>query len=99
MDEEHLKIVRAARNKAVQALKDVDPSEFTLTELRNWLDMVIRWERLIIGEPETIVQRRAKKVETQDYDLEKEMEELAPIIEDMYRRGIISDEWVDDGDQ
>jgi hypothetical protein len=93
MDEEHLRIVRAARNKAVQALKDVDPSEFTLTELRNWLDMTMKWERLIIGEPETVVERRVK-VEAKDYDIEKEMEELWPLIEDMYRRGILTDEEV-----
>ncbi len=93
MDEEHLRIVRAARNKAVQALKDVDPSEFTLTELRNWLDMTMKWERLIIGEPETGVERRVK-VEAKDYDIEKEMEELWPLIEDMYRRGILTDEEV-----
>src|SRR5215210_733983 len=39
MDEEHLRIVRHARNKAVKALKDLDPKDLSPTELRYWLDM------------------------------------------------------------
>ncbi len=92
MDEEHLKIVRGARNKAVQALKNLDPKDLSPSELRQWLDMTLKWERLIMGEPETIEERRTKINVTNDYDLEKEMEELQPIIDEMYRKGIISDE-------
>jgi hypothetical protein len=91
MDEEHLRIVRHARNKAVRALNDLDPKDLTPSELRHWLDMTLKLERLIMGEPDSIEERRTKIHPTQDYDLEKEMEELAPIIEDMYRRGILTD--------
>ncbi len=90
MDEEHLRIVRHARNKAVQALKDLDPKDLTPSELRHWLDMTLKLERLIMGEPESIQERRKKIVP--DYDLEKEMAELQPIIEEMYREGILTDE-------
>jgi len=92
MDEEHLRIVRGARNKAVQALKQLDPKDLTPSELRHWLEMTLKLERLIMGEPESIEERRTKIDPTQDYDLEKEMEELAPIIEDMFRRGILTDD-------
>ncbi len=92
MDEEHLRIVRTARNKAVKALAEVDLTGCSLSELRYWLDTFMHWERLILGEPETIVERRTKVWPHRDYDLEKEMEELQPIIEDMYRRGVLSDE-------
>jgi hypothetical protein len=103
MDEEHLRIARAARNKAVRALAEVDPSDFTPKDVLSWLDTCLRLERLIVGEPETIEKHRAKieqrrvRAAAQDYDIEKEMEELAPIIEDMYRRGILSDPW--DGEE
>lgn len=95
MDEEHLKIVRAGRNKAVERLRDVDLTDASLTELRYWLDTFMSWERLIIGEPGTIKERRTK-IESQDFDIEKEMEALLPIVEDMYRRGILDDSWGDD---
>lgn len=73
MDEEHLKIVRTGRNKAVQALREFDPADLTPTELRNWLTTFMEWERLILGEPGTIEERRTR-VEVQDYDIEKEMD-------------------------
>ncbi|MGH3146171.1 MAG: hypothetical protein ACRDTR_10270, partial [Rubrobacter sp.] len=55
------------------------------------------------GEPGTIEEQRAKNGQSHrlvagvDYDLEQEILELQPIIEDMYRRGILSDSW--DGEE
>jgi hypothetical protein len=89
MDEEHLRIVRSGRNKAVRALAEFDPKDLAPAELRNWLTTFMEWERLILGEPETIEERRTKVAVGQE-DIEKEMEELMPIIEDMFRRGELS---------
>jgi len=89
MDEEHLTIVRSARNKAVRRLRDVDLSDVPPHELRAWLSEFMRWERLILGEPEAIEERRTR-VETTEKDIEQEMEELWPIIEEMYRKGDLS---------
>ncbi len=100
MDEDHLKIVRAARNHAVKALAEMDLTYATPAEIRYWLEMVLKWERTIVGEPETIVEYREKLAAqgqdtswpSQDYDLEKEMRELIPIINEMVRDGTLSDE-------
>ncbi len=105
MDEEHLRIARSGRNKAVQALAKVDPDDLDFSQLTQWLDLWMRWERLIIGEPGTIEELRTKigqrraRAGAVDYDIEKEMEELWPIINDMYAKGIISDDLSDEEEE
>lgn len=90
MDEEHLRIVRSGRNKTVKALSEVDRTDASPTEVRYWLDTFMKWERLIQGEPENIEEHRTRveaQEQAKDWDIEKEMEELLPILEDMYHKG------------
>ncbi len=93
MDEEHLRIACSGRNKAVQALAKVDPDDLNFSQLTQWLDLWMRWERLIIGEPGTIkelrtnIEQRRALAAAQDWDIEKEMEKLMPIVEELYREG------------
>jgi|SRR5215211_8347970 len=90
MDEEHLKIVRTARNKAVLRLRDIDLSNLSPAELRAWLDQFMRWERLILGEPESIGERRTRVEKADPASVEKELEQVMPIIERMFRAGELS---------
>jgi hypothetical protein len=60
------------------------------------LEMSMKWERLIMGEPASIEERRTK-IEIPDKDIEKEMEELMPLFEEMYRDGILTR--YEDGDE
>jgi hypothetical protein len=102
MDDEHLKIVRTARNKAVQRLKDMDLSNLSPAELRAWLLDFIRLERLILGEPEPIELRRTKIEKADPASIEKEIEELLPIVEGMFQKGdlapLIEEQGDADGD-
>jgi uncharacterized protein YigA (DUF484 family) len=56
MDEEHLRIIRDARSRAIEALAEMDPEQLATNhfELRHWITELIHYESLIMGEPETI---------------------------------------------
>jgi hypothetical protein len=47
MDEEHLRITRGARSKAIKALADMKPEQLASnpSELRHWITELIRYER------------------------------------------------------
>jgi hypothetical protein len=90
MDEDHLKIIRAARSKAVQALAKVDPEKLldSLTELRYWITEMVKLERLIMGEPESIEERRSK-VEVRA-TIEERLKAYAPVFQELLDEGAIT---------
>ena len=81
MDEEHLRIIRGARSKAIKALAEMNPEELAtnLTELRHWILDLIRYERLILGEPESI-EERSEKIAVQA-TIEERLKAYAPICQ------------------
>jgi hypothetical protein len=89
MDEEHLKIIRAARNKAIAALGmlSVDLLANNPSELRHWITELIRYERLIIGEPESI-EERSEKIELQP-TIEERLKAYAPVFQELIDEGAI----------
>jgi hypothetical protein len=89
MDEEHLKIIRAARNKAIAALGmlSVDLLANNPSELRHWITELIRYERLIIGEPESI-EERSEKIEVQS-TIEERLKAYAPVFQELIDEGAI----------
>jgi len=89
MDEAHLEVVMAARSKAIAALTEMDPSQLArnLGELRRWLIELMRLERLIVGEPEPIEERREKiKVNA---SIEETLKEYAPVFQELLDEGVI----------
>jgi hypothetical protein len=89
MDEEHLKIIRAARNKAIAALGmlSVDLLANNPSELRHWITELIRYERLIIGEPESI-EERSEKMEVRT-TIEERLKAYAPVFQELIDEGAI----------
>jgi len=89
MDEGHLKIVRAARSKAITALTEMEPSQLArnLSELRMWITELIMLERLILGEPEPIEERH-KKIEIHA-SIEERLKEYAPVFQELIDEGAI----------
>jgi hypothetical protein len=89
MDEEHLKIIRAARNKAIAALGmlSVDLLANNPSELRHWITELIRYERLIIGEPESI-EERSEKIEVRT-TIEERLKAYAPVFQELIDEGAI----------
>jgi hypothetical protein len=89
MDEDHLKIIRAARMKAVHALAQIDPETLVNnpTELRFWITEMIKLERLILGEPESIEERRSK-VEVHA-TIEERLKAYAPVFQELLDEGAI----------
>jgi hypothetical protein len=89
MDEEHLKIIRAARSKAIKALADMKPEQLATnpSELRHWLMELIRYERLIMGEPEP-VEARSEKIEVQA-TIEERLKAYAPVFQELIDEGAI----------
>jgi hypothetical protein len=89
MDERHLKIIRAARNKAVEALTNMDTETLAKNafELRNWISEFIKLERLVLGEPESIEERR-EKVEIKA-SIEEQIKEYAPVFQELLDEGAI----------
>jgi hypothetical protein len=89
MDEEHLKIVRHARKFAVAALTKSDPDTLlnNVQELRMWITELIKFERLIMGEPESIEERRTK-VEIHA-SIEERIKEYAPVFQELIDEGAI----------
>jgi hypothetical protein len=83
MDEEHLRIIRGLRNKAIQALAQMEPEELAknLYELRNWIDLATRFERLIMGEPESIEERR-EKIEIHA-SVEERLKDYIPVFQEL----------------
>ncbi len=90
MDERHLKIIRAARNKAVEALTNMDAETLAKNacELRHWIVEFVKLERLIMGEPESIEERR-EKVEIKASIVEQIME-YAPVFQELIDEGAIT---------
>ncbi len=90
MDEEHLALIRGARSKAIKALADMKPEQLAtnLVELRHWITELIRYERLIMGEPETIEARR-EEIEAQA-TIEERIKEYAPVLQELLDEGVIS---------
>jgi hypothetical protein len=62
MDAQHINIIELARIKLVQALAQSDAKELAkdFAQMINWMTELIRLERLIRGEPESIEERREK---------------------------------------
>jgi hypothetical protein len=89
MDEEHLEIVRDARSKAIEALAAAEVGQLAsnLPELRHWITELIRFERLIMGEPETIEVRR-EKIELQA-SIEEKLKGYAPVFQELLDEGAI----------
>jgi hypothetical protein len=90
MDEDHLKIIRGARSKAIQALADMKPERLATnpSELRRWILDLIRYERLIMGEPETTEVRR-EKVQIHA-TIEEQIKEYAPVFQELLDEGAIT---------
>jgi hypothetical protein len=89
MDEEHLRIIRAARSKAIKALADIKPEQLATnpSELRHWIMELIRYERLIMGEPETIEVLR-EKIAAQA-TIEERLKAYAPVFQELLDEGAI----------
>ncbi len=89
MDAEHLKVIRSARSKAIKALADMKPEQLATnpSELRRWITESIRYERLIMGEPETTEGRR-EKIEVQA-TLEERLLQYAPVFQELLDEGAI----------
>jgi hypothetical protein len=90
MDEDHLKIIRAERNKAVEALTNMDTETLAnnALELRNWITEIIKLERLIMGEPESIEERQEKAEITAS--IEEKIKEYAPVFQELMDEGAIT---------
>jgi hypothetical protein len=89
IDEAHLKIIRAARSKAITALTEIDPSQLArnLSELRMWITELMRLERLILGEPEPIEERR-ERIEIHA-SIEQQIKQYAPVFQELLDEGAI----------
>jgi hypothetical protein len=89
MDEKHLRIIRDACSKAIEALAKMDPEKLAgnYFELRHWIKDSIRLERLIRGEPETIEVRR-EKIELQA-TVEERLKSYAPVFQELLEEGAI----------
>jgi len=89
MDEQHLKVIRAMRSKAIEALAQRDPEDLAknMNELRNWITEFIKLERLVMGEPESIEERRGK-VQIQA-SIEEKIKEYAPVFQELLDEGAI----------
>jgi hypothetical protein len=90
MDEQHLKIIRAMRSKALEALAQMTPEDLAKNayELRNWIVDFIKLERLIVGEPESIEERR-EKIEIHA-SIEEQIKEYAPVFQELLDEGLIT---------
>jgi hypothetical protein len=90
MDEQHLKIVRAMRSKIIEALTKADPEVLAvdMREMRSWIRDFIKLERLIMGEPESIEERR-EKIEIHA-SIEEQIKEYAPVFQELIDEGIIT---------
>lgn len=55
MVDDHLKIARAMARKAVEGLRDIDPSKLTATEIVRMVETLSKLERAALGEPERTV--------------------------------------------
>jgi hypothetical protein len=62
MDERHLKIISEAMKKVIQAVQQADPEELArnFSQQITWMSELMRLERMIRGEPESIEERREK---------------------------------------
>ncbi len=89
LDEQHLKIIRAMRTKALEALAQMDVADLAknMYELRNWITDFIKCERLVMGEPETIEGRR-EKIELQA-TIEERIKSYAPVFQELLDEGAI----------
>jgi hypothetical protein len=87
MDEQHLKIIEAAKTKLVHALAKDDPEELShnFAQMMNWMTELTRLERLIREEPESIEERCEKiQVET---TFEEQLKVYTPAFQELFRRG------------
>ena len=90
MDEQHLKIVRAMRSKIIDALTKMDAEVLAkdMREMRSWISEFIKLERLIMGEPESIEERR-EKIEIHA-SIEEQIREYAPVFQELIDEGVIT---------
>ena len=90
MDEQHLKIVRAMRSKIIDALTKMEADVLArdVREMRSWIAEFIRLERLIMGEPESIEERR-EKIEIHA-SIEEQIKEYAPVFQELIDEGVIT---------
>jgi hypothetical protein len=90
MDEQHLKIVRAMRSKIIDALTKMDSEDLAknIRVMRSWINDFIRLERLIMGEPESIEERR-EKIEIHA-SIEEQIREYAPVFQELIDEGVIT---------
>jgi len=89
MDDEHLKIIKAARSKALQALAqmDVETLATNMYELRNWITEFMRLERVVMGEPESIEEGR-EKIEIHA-SIEERLKAYVPVFQELLDEGAI----------
>ena len=89
IDEVHLTIIRAARTKAIKALAEMNPEQLATnpSELRHWITELIRYERMIMGEPEAPETRR-EKIEVQA-TIEERLKEYVPVFQELLDEGAI----------
>jgi hypothetical protein len=89
MDADHMKILKALRNKAITALAQMDPEKLAnnIGELRMWVVDLIRLERLVMGEPDSIEERR-EKIQIQA-SIEEKIKEYAPVFQELLDEGAI----------
>jgi hypothetical protein len=90
LDEEDLRIIRAARIQAIKALTEMNPEQLAknLKELRLWITQLINLERSIVGEPESVEERR-QKVEIHA-SIEEQIKEYAPVFQELIDEGAIT---------
>jgi hypothetical protein len=78
------------RSKIVEALTKADPEVLArdMCEMRSWINDFIKLERLIMGEPESIEERR-KKIQVHA-SIEEKIKAYAPVFQELIDEGVIT---------
>ncbi len=68
----------------------MDPQDLAknMYELRNWITEVIKLERLVMGEPESVEERR-EKIQIHA-SIEEQIREYAPVFQELLDEGVIT---------
>jgi hypothetical protein len=90
LDEEELRIIRAARMQVIKALTSMNPEQLAkdLKELRLWIMGLINLERSIVGEPES-VEERSQKTEVHQ-SIAEGLRRYAPVFQELIDEGAIN---------
>jgi hypothetical protein len=89
MDAQHINIIELARIKLVQALAQSDAKELAkdFAQMINWMTELIRLERLIRGEPESIEERR-EKIQVKA-TIDEQLRMYVPVFQELLDEGAI----------